>query len=137
MLCAGAAILTLGACDVKDPIYNTLHPGHGTITLTADWSGIGQGLTAPESYTVRAGDYTATVGRATAALDHLFEPGKYVIHACNTAEHITVGGTTATVAVASGNVDGVGAFIHNAPEWFFTCATEAAIEADTDHPSPP
>lgn len=62
MLCAGAALLTLGACDVKDPIYNTLHPGHGTITLTADWSGIGQGLTAPESYTVRAGDYSATVG---------------------------------------------------------------------------
>lgn len=42
------------ACDVKDPIFNTAHPGHGTVTLTTDWSTIGTGLTAPESYTVTA-----------------------------------------------------------------------------------
>lgn len=134
MLCAGAALLTLGACDVKDPIYNTLHPGHGTITLSADWSGIGQGLTAPKSYTVRAGDYSATVGGGgPAALDHLFEPGQCVIHAYNTAEHITVSGTTATVAVASGNATGAGQFVQEKPGWLFTGVVEATIEKDAEY----
>ena len=46
--------ILLAGCDVKDPIFDTSHPGHGTVTLTTDWSGIGTGLTAPESYTVAA-----------------------------------------------------------------------------------
>ena len=82
------ALLAVPAgCDVKDPIYDTPHPEHGTVTLTADWSGIGEGLTAPASYTVAAtpataaatGEYTATLTGTTATLDHLFEPGKYTI----------------------------------------------------------
>lgn len=43
-LIGAVAIATLLAgCDVKDPIYNTPHPDHGTVTLTTDWSGIGRG----------------------------------------------------------------------------------------------
>lgn len=120
-------------CDVKDPIYNTPHPEHGTVTLTTDWSGRGEGLAVPASYTVAAGDFSATLNETTCLLDHLFEPGKYSIYVYNTAEHITVSGTTATVSEASGNANGAGRFVHNAPGWLFTSATDAAIEADTEH----
>lgn len=126
-------LVILAACDVKDPIYNTPHPGYGKITLTADWSGIGQGLTAPGSYTVRAGDHTATVEGTSAALDHLFEPGKYTIYAYNTAEHITVSGTTAAIESAPDPTGQTGTFIRNAPGWLFASATDATIEKDTEH----
>lgn len=46
-LLSACAVLSLIGCDVKDPIYNTAHPEQGTLTLTTDWSGIGEGLTAP------------------------------------------------------------------------------------------
>ena len=57
------ATLFLAGCDVKDPIYNTPHPDHGTVPLTTDWSDIGTGLPTPESYTVTATrDGSATAG---------------------------------------------------------------------------
>ena len=40
-LIVAATALSLAACDVKDPIYNTPHPEQGAITLVTDWSGIG------------------------------------------------------------------------------------------------
>jgi len=83
---------------VKDPIYNTPHPEQGAITLVTDWSGIGEGLTAPASYTVEAGDYSATLTGTTNLLEPLFEPGSYCLHIYNTPQHITVSGITATVA---------------------------------------
>lgn len=42
-------------------------------------------------------------------------------------------GSVATVAGASGNVDGAGLFIQEMPGWLFTGVTETTIEADTDH----
>nr|WP_234367857.1 FimB/Mfa2 family fimbrial subunit [Parabacteroides pacaensis] len=130
---AVAAAVLLAGCDVKDSIYNTSHPDHGTVTLTADWSGIGEGLTAPASYTVKADDYTATVSGATNLLDHLFEPGKYTIYAYNTAEHITVSGTTATVEAAPAPTGQTGTFVRNTPGWLFASVTDAVIEADKEH----
>lgn len=130
---AVAAAVLLAGCDVKDPIYNTSHPDHGTVTLTTDWSGIGEGLTAPASYTVKADDYTATVSGATNLLDHLFEPGKYTIYAYNTAEHITVTGTTASVEAASTPAGQTGTFVGNAPGWLFASATDVSIEKDTEY----
>lgn len=121
------------ACDVKVPIYNTPHPEQGAVTLTTDWSGIGEGLTRPASYTVAAGNYTATLSGTTHLLDHLFEPGKYSIRACNTPEHITVSGTNATVAEATGNVTGAGQFVQALPGWLFTGMADAAIEKDAAH----
>lgn len=142
-LIGAVAIATLLAgCDVKDPIYNTPHPDHGTVTLTADWSGIGRGLTAPASYTVAVtpvaggatGGYTATVNGTTATLDHLFEPGIYRAQVYSTPEHITITGSVATVSEASGNVDGqTGTFVRNTPGWLFASATDATIEADAEH----
>ena len=128
-----AAAILLAGCDKKDPSYNTSHPDHGTVTLTTDWSGIGEGLTAPASYTVEAGDYSATLTGTTNQLEPLFEPGSYHLHIYNTPQHITVSGITATVAGASGNVDGVGTFVHNAPGWLFASVIELAIEADAEH----
>lgn len=138
---AAAIAALLAGCDVKDPIYNTPHPEHGTITLTADWSGIGEGLTAPASYTVAAtpaaaaatGGYTATLTGTTATLDHLFEPGKYSIYAYNTPEHITVSGTVASVEAATPPTGQTGTFVRNAPGWLFASATDVAIEADAEH----
>ena len=65
-LIVAATALSFAACDVKDPIYNTPHPEQGAITLVTDWSGIGEGLTAPASDTVEAGesDDTASLCRS-------------------------------------------------------------------------
>lgn len=128
-----AALLLLAGCDPKDPIYDTPHPEQGAVTLTTDWSNIGEGLTAPADYTVAATGYTATLSGNVNLLDHLFDPGEYTFYTYNAAEHITVSGSTATVATASGNVDGVGSFIQDAPGWLFTSVTPAVIEADKDH----
>lgn len=133
-LIVAATALSFAACDVKDPIYNTPHPEQGTITLVTDWSGIGEGLTAPASYTVEAGDYSAILIGTTNLLEPLFEPGSYHLHVYNTPQHITMSGSVATVAGASGNVDGAGPFVQEMPGWLFTGVTETMIEADTDHP---
>lgn len=132
-LIVAATALSFAACDVKDPIYNTPHPEQGAITLVTDWSGIGEGLTAPASYTVEAGDYSAILIGTTNLLEPLFEPGSYHLHVYNTPQHITMSGSVATVAGASGNVDGAGPFVQEMPGWLFTGVTETMIEADTDH----
>ena len=132
---------SLAGCDVKDPIYDTPHPNHGTVTLTTHWSGIGEGLTAPASYTVAVtpvaggatGGYTATVNGTTATLDHLFAPGMYRAQVCNTPQHITITGSVASVEAATPPTGQTGTFVHNAPGWLFTSAIDVAIEADAEH----
>lgn len=123
----------LASCGAKDPNYNTAHPDHGTVTLTADWSQRGTDIDIPASYTVQAGDYSTTLGDATHRIDHLFEPGAYRFYIYNTPEQVSISGTTATVATASGNWDGVGAFVAALPGWLFTCAMDAIIEKDTEY----
>ena len=133
LLCVWATVLLLAGCDVKDPIYNTPHPDKGQITLTTDWTRRTTGVDIPANYTVASGEYMATVSDATNTLDRLFEPGVCHLRVYNTPEHITVSGSVATVAGASGNVDGAGLFIQEMPGWLFTGVTETTIEADTDH----
>lgn len=132
ILAAAAAALLTASC-VKDTLYNTPHPGHGKITVTADWSARGEGIAIPATWTLSMGDYTGTETTATHAPDHLFAPGSYTLVAWNPAEGITVSGTTATVAPASGSQT-TGSFIDNAPGWFFTHAEQVSIEKDTDYP---
>lgn len=127
------SVLLLASCDVKDPIYNTPHPDHGMVTLTADWSRRGTGIDIPVSYTVQAGDYSTTLDGTTNRIDHLFEPGAYRTYIYNTPEQVSISGTTATVAAASGNWDGVGAFVTASPGWLFTYAMDAVIEKDTEY----
>lgn len=143
LLSACSLLALAAACDVKDPIYDTPHPGHGTVTLTTDWSGIGEGLAAPDAYTVTAtrtgsatAAYTATLTGVTNRLDHLFEPGAYRFLVHNTPEHITLSGTTATVAQAAAtptDAGNPGQIVSNAPGWLFTSAPGATLAADTDH----
>ena len=130
---AAAATALLTASCVKDTLYNTPHPNHGKITVTADWSARGEGIDIPATWTLSMGDYTGTETAATHAPDHLFAPGSYTLVAWNPAEGITVSGTTATVAPASGSQT-TGTFIDNAPGWFFTHAEQVTIEKDTDYP---
>ena len=127
-----AAAVLLSSC-VKDTLYDTPHPDHGKITVTADWSARGEGIDIPATWTIAMGDYTGTETAATHAPDHLFAPGSYTLVAWNPAEGITVSGTTATVAPASGSQT-TGAFIDNAPGWFFTHTEQVTIEKDTDYP---
>ena len=134
LLCVWATVLLLLAgCDVKDPIYNTPHPDKGQIVLTTDWTRRTTGVDIPANYTVASGEYTATVSDATNTLDRLFEQGVCHLRVYNTPEHITVSGSVATVAGASGNVDGAGPFVQEMPGWLFMGVTETTIEADTDH----
>ena len=125
--------LLLSSC-VKDTLYDTPHPDHGMISVTADWSARGEGIDIPATWTVAIGDYTGTETSATHAPDHLFDPGSYTLAVWNPAEGITVNGTTATVAAATGNDAGAGAFISNAPGWLFTSVQQVLIEKDTDYP---
>ena len=125
--------LLLSSC-VKDTLYDTPHPDHGMISVTADWSARGEGIDIPATWTVAMGDYTGTETSATHAPDHLFAPGSYTLAVWNPAEEITVSGTTATVAAATGNDAVAGAFISNAPGWLFTSVQQVLIEKDTDYP---
>ena len=133
ILAAAAAALLTASC-VKDTLYNTPHPDHGKITVTADWSARGEGIDIPATWTIAMGDYTGTETTVTHAPDHLFAPGSYTLAVWNPAEGITVSGTTATIAAATGNRAGTDAFVDNAPGWFFTHTEQVSIEKDKDYP---
>ena len=128
-----AAAVLLSSC-VKDTLYDTPHPDYGKIAVTADWSARGEGINIPATWTVTMGDYTGTETSATHAPDHLFAPGSYTLAVWNPAEGITVNGTTATVAAATGNRAGTDAFVNNTPGWFFTYTEQVSIEKDKDYP---
>lgn len=128
-----AAAVLLSSC-VKDTLYDTPHPDYGKIAVTADWSARGEGIDIPATWTVTMGDYTGTETSATHAPDHLFAPGSYTLAVWNPAEGITVSGTTATIAAATGNRAGTDAFVNNAPGWFFTYTEQVSIEKDKDYP---
>ena len=67
ILAAAAAALLAASC-VKDTLYNTPHPDHGKIAVTADWSARGEGIDIPATWTVTMGDYTGTETSATRRL---------------------------------------------------------------------
>lgn len=121
-----ALLLTLGGC-VKDELHDTPHPDTGSIAVTADWTGRGEGVDIPAEWTVTMGGYTGTETGATHSPDYLFNPGSYTLAAYNIPDGITVSGTTATVAAADGS------FITGIPGWFFTSVQAVAIAADTDY----
>lgn len=122
----GMAALTLTG-SVKDELFDTPHPGKGSITVTADWNARGEGIAIPQSWNLSMGDYHGTETAATHAPEHLFEPGSYSLVAWNPATDISVSGTTASVtSTADGCISGD-------PGWLFTSVQEVTIEADRDH----
>ena len=128
-----AAAVLLSSC-VKDTLYDTPHPDSGKIAVTADWSARGEGIDIPTTWTVTMGDYTGTETSATHAPNHLFAPGSYTLAVWNPTEGITVNGTTATIAAATGTRAGTDTFVNNAPGWFFTYTEQVTIEKDKDYP---
>lgn len=123
---ATAATLLLTSC-IEDELFNTPHPDHGKVVVTADWSNWGEGVDIHTSWEVNIGDYTGTETSATHAPDYLFEPGNYTLVAHNLANGIAVSGTTATVATTNGS------FITANPDWLFTAVQEVTIDTDTDN----
>lgn len=118
-----AAMILFVGCDVKETIYNTPHPESGKITLTVNWSGIGEGYSIPESYTVQIGDYKTTLSGTTNTIDHLFAPGTYdVLVYHNSSAAVEVDGTTAIMKSdlpIEGNL--------------FSCGMQVEIAKDSDH----
>lgn len=129
----GFVSLLLTGCDIKDPIYETSHPEQGKITFMTDWSNIGEGLTAPGSYTIKVGEYSTTADAATYTPDNLFVPQDYRVYIHNTPGNITINDKTASVAATTPPTKQTGTFIQNAPDWLFTCAMNITIEKDRNH----
>ena len=123
-----AAVMSLTSC-VKDELFDTPHPDHGKVTVTADWSARGEGIAVPDKWTVNIGDYTGEETAETHTPDYLFTPGEYSIIAYNPAEKITVSGTTASVT--SGN--GRSGFISGTPSILFTHVQNITIKKDKEH----
>lgn len=121
-LIAIAALLTVAACDVTDPIFNTPHPDRGALMLTADWTAREEGAPIPDAYTaLLAGQsFTLTNPGATGAssatnvlLPGLFSPGEATLLAYNRPEGVTIADGIATIdRIAS--TDGIAA-IDRAP----------------------
>lgn len=132
-LCSCWAMLALTGCDTKDPIHNTTHPDYGTITLTTKWHSYGTDLMPPADHVVTVGDYYTTLNGATNKLDHLFEPGKYNICIYNTAEYLTVNGSTITVDPDPYNADKTEPYIQSDPQFIAAISDEILIEKDKDH----
>lgn len=124
------AATSLTSC-VKDDLYDTPHPDHGRITVSADWTERGEGVPAPEKWAISIGDYTAEETGSTHEAERLFEPGDYRLITYNPAVGITVAGTTATVSAASGERGN--AFISGSPDWFFANVQEITVEKDREY----
>lgn len=130
IMAVAAIAMSLTSC-VKDELYDTPHPQHGKIAVTADWTERGEGVPAPGKWAISVGDYTAEETGSTHEAERLFEPGDYRLITYNRADGITVAGTTATVSAASGERGN--AFISGSPDWFFANVQEVSIEKDREH----
>jgi len=124
-----ASALALASCGVDDPIYETPNPQHGTITLTTDWSKMGEGITKPTNYIIEVGGQKVTANKDRYTIEHLFDEGTYRGYAYNTAEHITVSDGTATV----GSVNSASTTVEPTLGWFFSASNEVEIKKDTHH----
>ena len=127
ILLVAAFLVPVATSCVMDELHDTLHPDTGSIAVTVDWTGRGEGVDIPAEWTVTMGDYTGTETGATHSPDCLFNPGNYTLAAYNATENITISCTTATAADAGNG------FITGTPGWLLTSVQEVAIEADTDY----
>jgi hypothetical protein len=120
-----AAALALGGC-ISEGMEACF------VKIIPDWSEHTEWIDPPSSYTVRVGDYTATADTPSHTVERLFATGTYPLYVYNEAEHITIDGTTVSVAPdpasASAHTRQNAAFIRNDPWWLFTCAMEITID---------
>lgn len=132
-----AVALYLASCDTHDPIYNTVHPEHGRITVTTDWSGLGDGITKPSTYMVEVGAYKGNTNADKHTIPNLFEAGDYTAYLYNDVPEIPV---TVSVSGAEARVNSIaapavksGGYLEPLPGWLFAGKLEAAIEKDKHH----
>lgn len=125
---AAVAAAVMTSCS-HDPIYNTPHPEHGTITLTTDWANtnVGRNIAIP-SHTVAVGGYSAILTGTTNTIGNLFDPGTYRADIYNTADQITIDGSTASVTRAVANSPEI--YVHEMPGWLYTYTGNFDIEKD-------
>lgn len=116
---AGVALM-LSSCDVKDPIYNTSHPDKARITVTTNWSGIGQGIAKPAEYYAAYGMEEKKITQDEYTFE-LFDPGTHTIYFYNKPEGVAISQHTATASYASP----IG--------WFFTGRLQKTVVEDTDY----
>lgn len=107
-------VVIMTSCTIID----LENPLKGKITLTTDWSNRTEGIEIPANYTVIIDNQTLTFNNITNSLPEL-EAGTYPIRIYNTADKITISGTSVTVATTGNVVDPL-------PGWLFTALTEAA-----------
>ena len=130
----GCALLLLAACDVKDPIYNTPHPGQGVVAGITEWTERTEGVAVPAEYRVEASGTAATAANttttATAAaftLPGLFAPGAVEVLAYSLPAGVGVDGGIATVGTGA---DGT-LLVPDAGVLFSGVATAAVAGDDT------
>lgn len=124
---AAAGALMLWGCDVKDPIYEADHPDKTKITVTADWSSIGQGLTKPTGYKVSYGDEVLTATADKYTFPNLLAPGSYTVYFYNDAAEIPVTGKTAIVKTVAADQ------LEPMPDWLFTGKLTETVEKNKHH----
>lgn len=127
-LIATALLLTgLPTSCVKDKLFDTTHPDHGTISVTPDWSARGEGIDMPATWNLNIGNYSASESGATHSPERLFDPGSYTLTVWNPAQGLSATGTTVRAeSVAEGVITGN-------PDWFFTSVQEVAVDKDREY----
>ena len=129
-ICALLLPIALLPSCVKNRLYDTAHPDQGKIQVTADWSHRGQGIAVPEEWCLSIGGYSGKESGLVHTPDTLFNPGTYLMTACNLPERVSISGTNATLESLS---DSTGAYVASLPGWLFTNAQNVSIEADKEH----
>lgn len=143
-LIAIATLLTVAACDVNDPIYNTPHPDRGSVILTTDWTARAEGVAIPATFTVELNGTTAVVSSNPSALPGLFAPGAARLCAWNTPEGFIIADGKATLAPtsghsapasssntsASGSNASAAALFTSQADWLFSGSADITVTAD-------
>ena len=96
------ALVVLAVSCVKYRLSDTLHPDAGSVYVSFDWSGIGEGLDIPPEWTLNVGDRSCGLGGENVTFNEYFPPGTYRIFAYNRPENIWMDGSVATAVHVSG-----------------------------------
>lgn len=111
--------LTLSSC-AKEELVNS-----PKVILTTDWAKRTEGIAIPSPYIVGINNKNLTYHSATNTLPELTE-GTYPITIYNTADKVTINGSTATVATAGNTVA-------PQPGWLFYSTAIAVYENDKEN----
>lgn len=127
-LCISVAVMILPSC-VKDDLYETSHPAHGTVTVITDWSLKSEEAQLPVSHVLKIGNVRREVIDNTNSFDSLLTPGSHSLTVYNIPEGMSLNGTELSVNPVSNRT---GARIEAVPGYLFGSHQEFDIEADLE-----